>query len=270
MAITTVDGLIAGSLPFSRFFYKAASLSGAVVGRPVSYWGVGGIPGAGSYDNTLNGVALSAPQNGQIPWVDPPGGSLSYLQRFCGAPFNYGQLLLCDRLWHNGGYTITSTSAQNSTTPSWPARDNAGSTDGEGVLLGLEISSGTGAGTPTVTVSYTNSSGAAGRSATNSFATAASTGAGTMYPIGLQAGDIGVRSVQSLTLSSTWTSGTMNLVAYRVIASLDIAAGYQLTSIDAVSSGFPQIYNGSVPYLIYVPGFTGQGNCFGSIHFAQG
>lgn len=269
MAITTIDGALAGMQP-PRFFHKAVSPT-AVLGRPQSTWGLAGVPGAGSFDTTLNGVVLdctSALINGQLPFFNPGSGT-SYLARFVGSFSNGGQLLLCDRLWHNGGYTITSTSAQNSTTPTWPARDNTGSTNGDGVLLGLEVSSVTGAGAPTISVSYTNSSGTSGKTATNAFATVGASAAGAFFPIGLQAGDTGVRSVQSLTLSATWTSGTMNLVAYRVIAAMECNNSMG-NALDILEGGFPQMFNGTVPWLTVIPAIANTFNLSGSLAVAQG
>lgn len=267
MAITNLDALVAGMQP-PRFFNKV--LSGAVVaGRPHCYWGFAGNPGAGSYDTTLNGVTLTAPQNGQLPFTNPGAGN-SYLARYVGQCTQAGSLYLCDRLWHNGGFTITSNTAQNITSPTWPARDTAGATSGDGVLLGMEISSVVGAGTPTITAAYTNSGGTGSRSATNINATVASSIAGTFYPIGLQAGDTGVQSVQSITLSATWTSGTMNLVAYRILAMLDLPGPFVANSIDSVSSGFPQLYNGTVPFLFFVPNTTISSLISGEFAITQG
>jgi hypothetical protein len=270
MAITTVDGIVAG-FQKPHFFFKGISPT-LVAGRPHSFWANAGIPGAGAFDTTLNGVVLSSSSamvNGQIPHTDPGSGN-AYLARFVAGTSIAGKLLLCDRLWHNGGYTITSTSAQNSTTPTWPARDEDGSTNGKGVLLGVEVSVATGAGTPTLTVAYTNSAGTASRSATNTFATVASSAAGAFYPIGLQAGDLGVRSVQSLTLSLSWTSGTINMVAYRVLADLDLPGAFIGQSIDALTGGLPQLYNGTVPFLIFIPNTTTASYCAGQYIETQG
>lgn len=264
MAITTLDGVIAGMQP-ARYFAKAVTAT-LVAGRPASLWALGGNPGAGSFDTTLNGVTLSSSStipNGAIPHYDPGAGN-AYLARLQANATQSGTLLLCDRLWHNGGYTITSTSAQNITSPTWPARDNDGSTNGNGVFLAMEISSGTGSGTPTITVAYTNQAGTGSRSATNQIATVASSAIGATYFIRLQAGDTGVRSVQSVTLSATWTSGTMNLVAYRVIAALELAGAFIPNAIDAVTSGMPRLYNGTVPWLIFVPNTTTATNVQGS------
>lgn len=271
MAITTVDGAIAG-FQTTRYFHKAITPT-LVTGKPQSLWGLGGIPGAGSFDTTLNGVTLSSTSSipaGALPYYDPVSGN-AYLARFAGVAVNGGKLLLCDRLWHNGGYTITSTSAQNSTTPTWPARDNTGSTNGDGVLLGLEISAAAGAAAPTITVTYTNSSGTGSRTAGFAFATANSPAAGSFFPIALQAGDVGVRSMQSIQLSTSWVSGTMNMVAYRVLAALELPGGsYIGNALDLVTSGMPQLYNGTVPFLVLVPAGGTAGYVSGTLTVAQG
>lgn len=270
MAITTLDGAIAG-MQWPRFFAKAVTPT-MVAGRPQSLWGLGGAPGAGTFDTTLAGVALSSTSAqvlGQIDFRDPGAGN-SYLARFGGTATTAGQLILADRLWHNGGFTITSATAQTVNSAAYPARDNAGTTNGDGVLLGLEISAAAGAAAPTITVSYTNSSNTAGRTATNAFATANSPTAGGFFPIGLQAGDIGVRSVQSLTLSVSWVSGTMNLVAYRPLASIPITSAFIPAAVDALTAGFPRLFNGTVPFLIFVPNTTTASNISGQVVWTQG
>lgn len=275
MAITTVDGAIAGMQP-TWFFFKNITPT-LVAGRPQSLWGLGGIPGAGSFSTALNGAALVSNSggsslannlNGQLPWLDPASGN-SYLSRLLGGVPNGGALLLCDRLWHNGGFTAVTT-AQNITSPTWPARDQNGATSGAGVFLMLEYNATGAANTPTITVSYTNSAGVSGRTGTNSFATVASPAAGASYPIGLQAGDVGVQSVQSVTFSIAPTAGSVNLVAYRVIAALDAIGSTSPASIDLVTGGMPQIYNGSVPYLVIIAANNTGGYVFGSYGVTQG
>lgn len=276
MAITTLDGVIAGMRPPVNL---AKSVTATLVaGLPSSLWAIGGAPGAGAYDATLNGVVLSSSSalvTGQIPHYDPTSGN-SYLARLTAAVNQSGTLLLLDRIWHNGGYTITINTAQSITSPAWPSRcptsgtDDTATTTGLGVMLALEVSAAVGAGTPTITISYTNSAGTAGRTATNVIATSASAATGTTYFIGLQAGDVGVRSVQSLTLSATWTSGTINLVAFRILAALEVSQANVSTAIDAVTSGMPRIYNGAVPYLVFVPSTTTAATLSGTYIETQG
>lgn len=267
MAITTLDGALAGMKPPS-FFSKAVSGT-LVAGRPFSPFYLAGVPGAAAAPSPGLGGASLTSYAGQI--AIPAASGNTHLARFSGvSSAQAGLLLLCDRIWHNSGFTITSTGAQTINSTAWGARDSNGSTDGVGVILGVEISGATGAGTPTITVSYTNSANTASRSATNSVATVANSPVGTFYPIGLQAGDVGVRSVQTLTLSATWTSGTMHLVAYRVLATLELPAAGVPNAVDALTSGMPRLYDTSVPFLIFIPQTTTTTQLSGSVVYTQG
>lgn len=276
MAIQTLDAAIAGMRP-PMDFSKAVTAT-LVAGRPASLWSLAGSPGAGAFDATLNGVVLSGTSAlvaGQIPHYDPASGN-AYLARFMANATQAGVLLLLDRIWHNGGYTITLTSAQASTTPTWPSRcptsgsDDTPSTNGHAILLAVEVSAAVGAGTPTITISYTNQAGTSGRTATNILATVASPAIGATYFIGLQAGDTGVRSVQSLTLSATWTSGTINLVAYRLLTKLALPGAFIPNADDIITLGMPRLYNGTVPWLVFVPNTTTAVNVQGSYGETQG
>lgn len=266
MAITTLDQLIAGFDPVGYWVGGGVS-SGPQNGRFCSGW-------LSPYDTTLDGVQVS--QSGGLlasafPFYDPtpsPDSQQVYIGKLTHST-TLGIMYICDRLWHNGGYTITSTGAQSSTTPSWPPRDHNGSSDGVGVLLGLEVSATTGAGTPTITCSYTNSDGTAGRSGTNVWATFGTCPFGMFFPISLQAGDIGVRSLQSMTLSASWTSGTVNMVAYRVLASIvGNTSGLPMTQ-DFIS-GFAKLYPGTTPFVTGAVGYTGGFGGAGMIHYARG
>ena len=270
MAISTLDGALAGMQP-PRSFAKAVSAT-LVAGRPASLYALGGNPGAGTFNTTLAGGTYSSSSSipaGIIPHVDPGSGN-SYLARFSANASQAGTLLLCDRLWDNGGITITSTTAQTVSSVTWPARDTAGATSGNGVLVAVEVSAATGTGTPTLTLGYTNQAGTASRSATNIDATVASSAIGAFHRIGLQAGDTGVQSIQTFTLSATWTSGTINLVAYRVLATLELAGAYIPAAVDALTSGFPRLYNGVCPFLVFLPNTTTAVNVSGTYVETQG
>lgn len=270
MAISSVDGLIAG-FKSPELFWKP--LSGVVVsGRPfVPHYLAGAIPGPALTGQTNGGLAGTALTSwaGQIPV--PAASNNTYLARFSGCVGqNGGTLLLCDRLWHNGSIGITTTTAQTINSVTWPARDSDGTTNGRGVLVGVEVSVVTGVGTPSLSMSYTNSLGTASKTGANTFSTAATSAAGTFYPLGLAAGDVGVRSIQSFTLNATWTSGTIHLVAYRVLASMDVPLAGVPTAIDAISGGLPRLYDNSCPFLMYVPQATTSTSIYGTITYAQG
>jgi hypothetical protein len=277
VAITTLDGALAG-MQVPQPFAKAVTPT-LVAGRPASLWYLAGNPGAASAPaNTANGVALSSSSalvSGQIPHYDPGSGN-SYLARFSGNAGQAGTLLLCDRLMQIAGnssgsaLSVTSTSAQTINSTTLPARDRAGSTNGDTVLAALEIVAAMGAGTPTLTLGYTNQAGSSGKSATNIDSVIASSAIGAFYRLGLQAGDTGIQSIQSLTLSATMTSGTIALVLYRVLASLELAGAFIPNAIDALTSGFPRLFNGTVPFLVFIPNTTTAVNVSGSYVETQG
>lgn len=267
MAITSLDLAIAGQKPETHFF-KAAS-GNTVIGRPWTPFYSAGYPGAAVAPTPgLSGAALTS-YAGQIPV--PAASGDTHLSIFNGSSSaQSGALRLCDRLWHNSGINITLATAQTVNSVAFPARDNNGSTDGVGVLLGVEVSGATGAGTPTITVSYTNSANVSGRTGTNIIPTVATSSVGTFYPIGLQAGDVGVRSVQSLTLSATWTSGTIHLVAYRVLAPLNLPLSGASYGINPVTGNLPRAYDNTVPFLLFYPSSTGSTILNGDVKFTQG
>lgn len=246
MTITTLATAI------SKIQYQRDIIKSGAQASLNTTWATSSMPSSGSYDTTLNGVALTSPVTGQIPFPTP--AATAYLAR---AQFQHSvsnqlcDIMIQDRLWHNGGIDATLNTAQNITSPAWPARDIAGSTNGDGVLLAVEISATMGAATPTISISYTNSSGTSGRTSTNIAATLSAQASNKVTEMSLQAGDTGVRSVQSVTLSTSWISGTMNIVAYRPLAMFQLPITGNTPAIDVVTGGFPMLYSGSVPYLSY-------------------
>lgn len=102
---------------------------------------------------------------------------------------------LGDVLWSGPIVTTVDGVASTFTPPTLPARDGNGSSDGVGVLAGLWTTS-FGAGI-TASISYTNSDGTSGRTSGSVSGGASSSGGPWRLP--LQAGDKGVRSVQSIT-----------------------------------------------------------------------
>ena len=267
MAITTLDGVLAGMLP-PVTFVKAGTV-GFLAGRPHSLFYFAGMPGAAVAPTPgLSGAALTS-YAGQLPFSNPPSGN-SYLARLQAQAVVAGTLILADRLWHNSGLSLTSTTAQTINSVAWPARDANGTSNGEQVMIGLEVTTATGSGTPTFTMSYTNQDGVAGKTGTGILTGSATSPIGAFYPMGLAAGDRGVRSIQTFTLSATWTSGAASLVAYRELARLELTAANVPSAIDALTSGFPRLFNDTVPFLIFVPSGTTASNILGQMVITQG
>lgn len=270
MPIASFDAAAAGQ---GQVFDWAKVLSGAlVVGRPVSQWAFGGNPVIGSWNNTLNGVVCTGATVGAYPRTNPTSGN-QYVYRATAHPSavaQAGRLLICDRIWHNGGISATITTAQAiAAAPVWPARcptsqiDPTPATTGVGVRLGVEVEVATGAGTPTITVGYNNVALAA-RTATNAVPTVATSAVGTFYPIGLAGGDTGVRAPTSFQLSATWTAGTIHLVAYRVLAEINIRAN-EPGEINWLTGGGQRIYDNSCLFSLFYPSATTTTGLSGSL-----
>lgn len=267
MAIVSLDGALAGMKP-PEYFAKAVTGT-LVAGRPMNLNYLAGVPGAmAAPSTTLAGVALTS-YAGQIPI--PAAFSNTHLARFSGVSSAQGGILmLCDRLWHNSGLVVTTTTAQTVNSATWPARDKNGSTNGNGVYIGLEISAATGAGAATPSISYTDESGNAGSTGNMQVTYAASSITGTFYPFTLAAGDTGVRSIQTCTLGVSMTSGSISLVAYRPLAMIELPAAGISNAVDALTSGMPQLYDTSVPFLLYIPQTTTTSLITGSVVYTQG
>jgi hypothetical protein len=193
----------------------------------------------------------------------------TYLARLAATVNAAGTLVLCDRLWHNSGLSAVSNTLQSFNSAEWPARDMDGSTDGRGVMIGFEVSTVMGAGTPTFKLDYTNSAGGTGKTITTAAQTA-TMAVGSFIPIELAAGDVGVRQIVGWTLSATMTSGAYHLVAYRPIASVDITTANIGNAVNYLTSGFPRLYDNTVPFFLWLPSTTTAPLIRAQIVYAQG
>lgn len=268
MAITSLDGVIAGMRPPEDVQKVGVSMQTAGVWHSKFY--EDGRPGAAVAPTIgTTGVALTT-YAGQIPWSNPSSGN-SYLARLEASPSGNGALMLADRLWHNSGISISITTIQSVTSNAWPARDRDGSTNGENVLVAMEVSStlGNNSAISNCTLSYTNSSGTAGRTATLPNIPALAI-PGTFLPFALQAGDTGVRSIQSYTCPTNMTNGVMSLVAYRRVAILPCPQANIGANLDAISSGFPRLYNNTVLFVCWLPTSSAPVDMYAQVIVSQG
>lgn len=166
---------------------------------------------------------------GCIFFPDAGAGKVRYLTQASLTATIAGSYSLWDVLWVNSGLVVTTTTAQTINSVTLPARDDNGTTNGQGCLIGIYAVAalGNAAVVSNSTISYTNSAGVAGRTATLS-ATApnnfpATPVIGTVVWFELQAGDVGVRSIQSVTLNTTLTSGTASVFIARKLIDLPVS-----------------------------------------------
>lgn len=259
MPITTLDGAIAGMQPPQPIMKVGVTMAAVAAQRAYTPWYATGIPGASGVNATGTGGAAVTPASGadaggRILRTNPAGGVNAHLARLAVNATSAGTLWLIDRLWHNSALSVTSTTAQAISPAALPARDNAGTTNGAGVMAAIEWSSAGGAGTPTVTLTYTDQDGNTNQ--TGTFTGVASPPAGTFEIFTLAAGDTGVRAPTSFIQTATRTSGAMHLVLFRVIAQVEVTSANIGNAIDALTSGLPRIYNDSVLQLVWFPTAT--------------
>lgn len=268
MAITTLDGVIAGMKPPVPLIKVGVTMAAVGALRGYTPWYAAGNPGAATANAAgVNGAAVSATVAGQIPRTNPGAGN-AHLARLALQSSTAGSLWLIDRLWNNSGLTVTSTSAQAMTPATLPARDGAGGTNGANVMAAIEWSAAGGAGVPTVTLTYTDQDGNTGN--TGTFTAVASPPVGTFEIFTLAAGDTGVRAPTSFIQSATRTSGTMHLVLFRVLAQVEVTAANIGNAVDALTSGMPRIYDSSVLQLVWFPSATTATTFIGQYVETQG
>jgi hypothetical protein len=172
---------------------------------------------------------------GPIP--DISTGRLTFLgSRFNTSTFGAGGMLLVDLLNVSGGLNATLTTAQTTNLPTAPLTRY---TSGEGVMAGIVVYTQVGNTVTTVTISYTNSAGVSGRTST---ATTIGAGfyreVGLLIPIPLQAGDTGVESIESVTVTATTgTAGNFGVCMFKPLAMISLENATGAMPLDSVSTG---------------------------------
>lgn len=273
MAITTMAQVISG-MRNPEEIVKVGTIPEAIGVLHSSFYFAGRPDAAAVPSPGINGAHLTT-YAGQIPFQNPASGN-TYLARFvvsyphtAGQP--YATHILADRLWHNSGLVVTTTTAQNITFGTLEARDGNGATLGDNIMAGIEVSTVTGnAGAITnTTISYTNQAGTTGKVGTMaSFPITAEVG--TFVPFELAAGDLGIRSIASITLGTSYVSGAIHLVCYRTLARVGNPGVGKEYQVDALSGGFPRLYNNTVPFILQQPNVAQLGSFSGQVVYTQG
>jgi hypothetical protein len=177
----------------------------------------------------------SAQSMGPIPAIS--SGRLTFLgARINTSTFGAGGMLLVDLLNVSGGLNATLTTAQ---TTNLPTAALTRYTNGEGVMAGIVVYTQIGSTATTVTISYTNSAGTSGRTSTaTSFGGSGFREVGVLIPIPLQAGDTGVESIESVTVTATTgTAGNFGVCLFKPLAMISLETATGAMPLDSVSTG---------------------------------
>ena len=213
MAIITRDG-IAAAIKQKILLNKTASIT-SVANIPFCTFDQAGNPGAGtlSAGNTANGIVPTDATAG-YPTINAFSGSnTGYLARLRGQNTVASWIDLYDRVFSAGAYSFNANTTLASQ-PSYSGRvPNSNYTDCE--LWFEAVTAFT--GNPTLTVTYTNQAGTAGRS-TGAIAFGLAPIKGRCIRLPLQAGDTGIQKIESVVMTVA-TVGTFNINVMRLLAS---------------------------------------------------
>lgn len=245
--------------------YIAGTLDSWAVGYLYSTWLYDGYPGGGAVPTSTPGIPTNATA-GAIPVTDPGGGRQKWLTQAqlmeTGGTGSFGMAFLYDRLLHQGALSGTVTTAQ---TVGGTITRNTG---GVGNAIFIEIYTAVGTTARTITASYTNSAGTSGRTTTATVfgGTVGTAGndANLMIPIPLQAGDVGVRSVESVTISaSTGTAGSFGVTIAKPISWLTIRYQTNVDFTTGPSGGPKEVYAGACLSLVILALSTAETGVMG-------
>jgi hypothetical protein len=228
MSLATVDDIVAGLASAQRIpYYKTLSAPKAA-GAFQSAWLSGGMPGAGSASPAFNagaGYACDKSTTGAFPYSN--AAVQNWLARISGLSSQPGTIILADRLWSCSGMGFANSTYTVTTPGSLPARitDN-----GVGCELWVEQFVAAGSASGTLTANYLNTAGASKSGVLGAVVSAPVVG--QMQQVPLQAGDLGIKQLTSVTNSATWTSGGWGMTILKRIAEIPIGQSGINTVLD--------------------------------------
>lgn len=256
------------------YFFSKNSLT-ATAAKLMSLWAA--TPNAGSVPSTP--MTCNANTIGAI-LTEPRLTSLTnayYVAQLELASFAnaFTSLILIDRLCHQGGLSGNATAVQTTNLPTAALPRYA---DGNGVMAAFEIYTALGSLAQTATVSYTNQAGLAGRISKPVVIGATSDNAvGRFIPIPLQDGDTGVRSVESVTpSSSTGAAGNYGITLYKPLMLIpnvsNQAHALQQRCLNSFIGGYgcsPEILDDACLAFLALSNISSTGAVHGAFHLVE-
>jgi hypothetical protein len=266
VTISTKDGLVAAKVAAQDLQIYRSGARTTVANGWFTTFDLAGTPGAGTLAGTSTAAGVKPDDStAGTPTVNAFSGSNA--GAITALEFSNTvtcRMCLADMLWKAGAYAFNA-SAVAVTSPDYSSRAPSGGTDFTGCQLWAECVTAF-TGNPTITVTYTNQAGTGGRTSTTAFGFAPTVG--RMYPLNLQAGDTGVKSIQSVT-ATVATVGTFNLLVIRRLKSARIRVAN-----DTVEFGpdklMTQVFADSALFLMVNPDSTAIGVPEVEIEIANG
>jgi hypothetical protein len=253
MTITNYDGIInsrAAGKDNDVAFAKTAAFGG-VSAMWYSSMRIAGLPPAIAPANIPGGSVMNRASTGAIPILNPTDPDIKCLLTTgftVPSVTGFGALLLIDLLVACANINANVTGDQTVNSAALTRY-----TSGEGVMMILVVTTALGATASNVTITYTNQDGTTGRS-TGAIAMTASAAANRLQPavalayfIPLQAGDTGVRSVQTIAFSAAMGAGVLDLYLFKPLMMIPTIAANTFVERDSTVQidGLLQLPKGS-------------------------
>jgi hypothetical protein len=244
MAITTVDGIIAGNK--QRILMTKTATRTSVAASGCSVFDIAGSPGAGTLagSSTTTGTVPTDATAG-CPTINAfGGGNTGYISRIEGSNVVACRIALYDCLWKGGAYAFNVSTSGNSPT-SFSSRIPGG-TDYTGLELWYEqVTAGT--LVQNVAVTYNDQGGAS--STTGTVAAPAAMIVGRMFQLPLAAGDTGIQGVTGV-VGTVASAGTFNILVMRPLGEVRIRVANDGIIQDALMTGMPIVFADSALMMV--------------------
>lgn len=253
---------------YERLFHKYSTQAEAA-GVGHSLWLAPGMPGAGAAPATTPGTAYDD-ASGSIFFPDQASDQ-KHLITF-GAWASQGcSLILADRLVGVSGISLASTGNKTINSAALPRYSGA---DAAGVEAWLEVTTATTVTAPIVSLnSYTNEGGTTGRTGgTLTFPAVATNVDALIGPLPLQAGDLGIRSIEvGLNVGTAASAGIVNVLLLRRLATIPLFINsHNERDFVLQFASIPRIYDGASLMLMIIAQSANAVNIFGKLTVAYG
>jgi len=248
----------------------AAAGATPVVGQFTSLWTFNMMPGGqgAAPGSTARNPTRTTP--GALGQSDPTGGRQKYIAGAVSTATTSGVQIWYDRLADISGLNATTITAQNTTGLAVSRYTGAASA---GNQIWIEIFTIIGTTATTISATYTNQAGTSGRvTPLVVFGGTNRREATRIIVMPLAAGDTGVRSVESVTVTATTgTAGNFGVVIARPLVNIPIGLGGTGTLIDCLSSmpAFPEVQTGACLSQIWFASTTTSPITVGSFSMVE-
>lgn len=257
--------------PDNLFFHKTSRVAGAtattpILGRDHSLWQYEGIPSGGAIPTIAE--IPSRTTIGAMPFTAPIASQEKLLISAGITSTVAGIYTLYDRLFHIGGLNAAITTDQ----PIQGSTVLTRNTGGIGNIAFYEIYSQIGATSATLTMTYTNQAGVAGRASTINLGGTGFREATRMQRIPLASGDTGIRAIEKIALSaSTGVAGNFGITLVQSLAwqSVPLAGLMGWRDYTIGLPGIPSIHPNACLSYVFRAGAATAPEIFGCLAFVE-